>query len=198
MSGQTPRWVRQITADKKKLGMMLGLLAVGMLLWGRLLLKQVPRTAVAVPTASLAEAGQSGSLAGEFTPTIKRPLVQTLMQQDLTRDLFGWPTSHYTLAPQAGTDSSATAGVEKSGSDTADVVQDSQLIATAKGRLKLEATVPGERPRALVNGLVVFQGQSVDGWVLKEVRQRSVILELTRPRVGAGATSGSVTFELEL
>ena len=47
MQDQLRQAWRQLTADKKKLGLMVGLMAVGLLLWGRLMLKQVPQVATA-------------------------------------------------------------------------------------------------------------------------------------------------------
>ena len=54
MQEQLQRAWRQLTADKKKLGLMVGLMAVGLLLWGRLMLKQVPQVATATDGSSVA------------------------------------------------------------------------------------------------------------------------------------------------
>ena len=50
MSAGLNKAMRRLTADKKKLSILLALAGVGLLLWGRLLMQQrVPRTAMAEP-----------------------------------------------------------------------------------------------------------------------------------------------------
>ena len=51
-SAKLKAWYKALIADKKRLSMTLGLLAIGLLLWGRLLIKDLPKTAVADPTAA--------------------------------------------------------------------------------------------------------------------------------------------------
>lgn len=43
------RWSTWLLADRKRLGLMCGVLTVGLLFWGRLLLKDVPKVATAEP-----------------------------------------------------------------------------------------------------------------------------------------------------
>ena len=55
MSKVLKQTFRALTADKKKLSIVVVLLAMLLLLWGRLLLKRVPRTAVAEPETTTSD-----------------------------------------------------------------------------------------------------------------------------------------------
>ena len=52
-----------------------------------------------------------------------------------------------------------------------------EQLQTMVGRIGLQSTVMGARPAAVINGRIVQVGQTFEGLVLKEVRNRQVILE---------------------
>ncbi|MBI1335680.1 MAG: hypothetical protein GC164_01810 [Phycisphaera sp.] len=170
--------VRQLTADKKKLSMMVGLLCVGMLLWGRLLLKQVPRTALAVPkTAASAVVNPDPIDAG--SATVKRVVVDVTIPADPGRDLFAWDPTRY---PKV-LDNQAVAEAGKLGPQRTDEVREADMQAQAKKSLTLQSTVLGARPWALINGKVLLVGQEIEGFKLIEVLARGVIVEKESLRV---------------
>lgn len=47
------RWSIWLVADRRRLGLLCGLLTVGLLFWGRLLLKDVPKVATAEPATAV-------------------------------------------------------------------------------------------------------------------------------------------------
>ena len=55
----------QLLADKKKLGILTMLVLVGLLLWGRLLMTDVPRPAVAKPTKAATAKAQLEEMQAE-------------------------------------------------------------------------------------------------------------------------------------
>jgi hypothetical protein len=104
MSAQTNQFLASLTADKKKLSMMCLLLMVGLLLWGRLLLKHVPRSAIADPAVpALASAGSAPGAAGSPQPSAEdavRPVVEVDLPKAPGRDLFALDGTRYARVPQ--------------------------------------------------------------------------------------------------
>lgn len=192
MSGRMKAMVAELTADKKRLSILLGLVAVGLLLWGRLLLqREVPRTAIATPTAAKVASTGKGrsatpdSAAQEHVASL--PVVYADLASRPDRDLFAWDTSRYERDPASVRKTS-----EKSDPIPADVTTVADLVARAKARLTLQTTVLGDQPKAMINGQLLKVGQVVEGFELKEVMPRGVRLGCTTER---GET---VTVELEL
>lgn len=95
------RLIQQLTADKKKLGIMLCALALGLLLWGRLLLQGVPRTATADDQDKQAQADDSPASAPQNdTASLKKiPGVHVDLPASPGRDRFGTDPSHYKQTP---------------------------------------------------------------------------------------------------
>ena len=171
-------WLKQqkemLLQDKKKLGLIVGLLCVMLLLWGRLILKQVPRTAVAKPAPSSATVSSTPSTDALRRKVIAtdKPIVEVHLPPVSKRDLFALDMSDYPVEEPA---------VEKPKSDTVrDEVKvdavDVQLKAMV-GRIRLQSTVLGTRPCAVINGRIVQAGQIFEGMILKEVASRQVIME---------------------
>ena len=160
--------------DKKKLGLIIGLGCVMLLLWGRLILKQVPRTAVAKPAATTASASATPS-----TDVLRRkvfsadkPIVEVTLPTVSQRDLFAIDLTDYPVdEPEEKKPAKDTT---REGKEVDEV--DSQLQAMV-GRIRLQSTVMGARPCAVINGRIVEIGQSFEGLVLKEVANRQVIME---------------------
>lgn len=158
--------VRQLTADKKKLSMMIALLAVAMLMWGRLLLQRVPRTATADPVAVQA-AQANGPTTTEYRIL---PVVTIEPAPRLTRDLFALDAERYVKVAEA------TAAPAKSDPDRADEERAAEAVHEAARRLSLQSIVQGSRPRAMVNGQLLAVGQKIEGFVLVRIDQRHVLM----------------------
>lgn len=174
-------WLRQqkdlLLQDKKKLGLIVGLLCVMLLLWGRLILKQVPRTAVANPapssTASASSTPSTDALRRKVITTDK-PIVEVTLPPASKRDLFALDMTDYPVMEEPVVEKPAT---DTSRGDVNKVDEvDAQLQAMV-GRIRLQSTVLGARPCAVINGRIVQVGQSFEGLVLKEVSSRQVIME---------------------
>jgi hypothetical protein len=174
-------WLQQQKAlllqDKKKLGLIVGLVCVMLLLWGRLILKQVPRTAVATPAATASASTSSTPSTDALRRKVvnpDKPIVEVTIPPVCQRDLFAVNLSEYPLQeePQAKQEVSDT---RKNNQPQPDA-QDEQLKAMV-GRISLQSTVMGARPAAVINGQIVQVGQTFEGMVLKEVRNRQVILD---------------------
>jgi len=170
-----PAWVieawEKLTADKKKLSLMVGLLAVALLLWGRLMLKQPPRTATAEPEPAAARSGY------EDLSSFSLDTVYVDLPERLERNLFGLDPSAYENKPR----NDEEAGVEdKSSPELAD---EQERIRETASRLRLRTTILGQAPRAVINGRALAPGETIEGFVVLEIRAREVVLEREGRRI---------------
>ena len=179
-------WI-QITADRKRFGVLVGMLLVGLLLWGRIIVtSNLPRTAVATPddpgTSSSARP-RDGAASTPDKP--EAPAVTVALATAPNRDPLVISLKHFpkpTSVVQLNTDD------PKSGLEAAENEQQSEARLTEQlralvGRFKLEAVMQG-RPMAVINGKtyrlyswIPAVGNSEVRFQLVQVRHRSVILE---------------------
>ncbi len=171
MNPQVRKIVNQLTADKKKLSIMVGLLAVAMLMWGRLLLQKVPRTATAEPTAGLAVANPNGDPA--TGGVVIRPVVWIEPTTALKRDLFALDATDYPRVPNA---EEPTVRVAKSQIESVDDKLAAQAVHEAASRLTLQSIIQGSRPRVMIDGQLFAVGQTVEGFTVTRIDQRYVVL----------------------
>ena len=161
-------------AEKKKLMFLLGLGLVGLLLWGRVLIQRVPRTAVAAPTA---QASNTNPSAASSVATVadgtseERKVVNVNLPDKLPRDLFALDASRYTRVK----DDTDIRPPEKSVPQPSDVTP---RVTVGTSGLVLQATILGQHPCALINGQVVLPGQRIKGYVLRKVLPQRVIVEM--------------------
>jgi hypothetical protein len=176
---------RRLMADKRKLGMLTTLAAIGLLLWGRLLLQQVPRTATADPDAAAgAEATTlpSGSMGGggtaERATSPSRQTVAVRLHDEVARDLFRFNSIYYPPLPES---EEKDGGEAKSPADQVDesTRADAKMLEVrlAAQNLKLQSTLNGNEPRALINGVLLSPGEQIEGFVLRQVDGRKAVLE---------------------
>jgi hypothetical protein len=164
---------KKLTADKKKLSIMVSLAAVMLLLWGRLLLKEIPRTAVANPTLSpVADTFDPQAMAESKMMLAK---VEVDLPQTLSRDLFTLNLAGY-VSTQARPIVQVTA--EKSDTKPSDEKLKAQQVHQAANGLKLQTTINAKEPLALINGHLLREGDSIDGFVLIKILHRHVILKM--------------------
>jgi hypothetical protein len=167
--------VNLLMQDKKKFALIAGLGCVMLLLWGRLILKQVPRTAVADPApTSVASASSSPSTDAlrRKVIAVNKPIVEVKLPTVSKRDLFAVDLTSYPTDEVAPTERTSDKPKE-----TVVVDEVEQQLQAMVGRIQLQSTVLGARPCAVINGQIVQVGQSYEGLVLKEVQNRLVILE---------------------
>jgi hypothetical protein len=159
-----------LLADRKKLSIMASLLAVALLLWGRVLLKRVPRTAVASPPAAAAVEGSPRDANREESINHINKTVYVDLASVLSRDLFAIDSSRFAQIPLSPVDSITQ---EKSRPQSADEQGMAQVVSS----LRLQSTVLGPQPRAVIDGVSVTAGQEFKGFLIKEIQQRQVIVE---------------------
>lgn len=176
------KWIvktkKQLLADKKKTGAMLALLAIGLLLWGRLLLKDVPKTATAVPKR------EASSSADDAIEIVRDPTPRVVVDwpEKLPRDLFAVDASRYRRTVKQDTD-----GVEeKSPRSLTDKDRKNEALRRRGQGLTLQSVTTGGEPRAMINGRLMKIGQRVDGFELLEIHERSVVLQMRDVKLRLG------------
>jgi len=162
----------ELSSEKKKLVAMVALFMFGMLLWGRLLIKQVPKTAVADPPVATVVASETPGKG----PAAKK-VVRVSLPDKLSRDLFV-PVG-YSAGTRKKNDDPVIAPVEKSVPLPADDNHRTQDVLTkAAEKLTLQSTIQGDQPQAVINGQRVRVGQMIEGFELLEIKPRQVILRM--------------------
>ena len=175
MKRKLNRMWRQVTADKKKFGILCTMMAVGLLLWGRLiLLEDVPKIATADPNAQQQNAADQNQPEGQATaekaPVLPPlPVVQASLSEDLTLNLFAFRHNRYKPLPS---DESDGTGVQSS--HTADDKEERkrELVEMARG-LRLQSVIQGKSPAIVINGEVLRVGDSIEGFELVSFNDRS-------------------------
>jgi len=142
------------------------------LLWGRLLLKQMPRTAQAVPDHDALVLAAERAMTTEPIEFDDREVVYVDLPSSLKRDLFALNARFY-RARQV--DEPEPQSEEKFNNQRPDDL--SGAIDRAKAELVLQATLLGDEPKALINGQMLRVGQTIRGFKLTNVRQHEVTLE---------------------
>lgn len=178
MKKKLNRMWRQATADKKKFGILVTVMAVGLLLWGRLiLLEDVPKIATANDPNAPAQALQTtdgqaqqhmdGSLA---LPTL--PSVEVTLSEDLPLNLFAFRHNRYKPLP---IEDSVNNGVQSTGN--ADDDRKRELVEMARS-LRLQSVIQGKSPAIVINGEVLRVGDSIEGFEVVSFNEQSA--KLTR------------------
>lgn len=168
---------QQLLADKRKLGLIMALMLVGLLLWGRLLLKNVPRTAVAVPDNAVAQQAPGPDSGAEALSHPLRPVVRIADFGPVTRDLFKFDPVFY---PSISGSSVDMGSAGKSGDDPTDEQQQQMArelaVRALASALTLQTTMLGDPNRAMINGELLEEGQVIQGFSLRKVDLRRVTL----------------------
>jgi hypothetical protein len=172
MSDTFQRLIKQATADKKKLTLMVALMAVMLLLWGRLLLKQAPRTAVADPAATQQTEQTETSQPAQPAQAVFRETLRIDLPSVVRRDLFLFDKDRY---PRVALDTSGTT-TEKSGRETPEVSRQIEEIRQWVDSLVLQGAVLGNPPRAMINNRVYRLGEKLNGFEIVKVEARQVVL----------------------
>jgi len=153
-------WI-QLTADRKRFAALCAVVALGMLLWARLILvSKLPRTAVADDPAAAPAAAEAPTTGEPADGSAKRdsdkaalPPIPVHLARLVTRDPFiinpdFFPRPTLSPAIDDGADKSAAQPVEDA--EAAEARRLAQLQALAD-RLRLEAVMRGS-PMAVING----------------------------------------------
>lgn len=168
--------------DKKQAGMIVGLAAVGLLLWGRLLLKQVPQTASADGKPQWlveVEAETHDPHAGKSVVSLTRP-------DKPDRNPFLLDPNQYKRA--------LSEADELNGAKLVEELTDEQrrmAVVDAAAELRLQSITLGDVPAAFINGRLIRVGRSIEGFVLVSCDERSAVLEKhgIKVRLGMGSSN---------
>ena len=167
MSTSLRQLIRKLGSDKKKLSLAVMLSAMLLLLWGRLLLKQVPRTALADPESTIAAAQGVTRVIGRLMPTVHLDLPRTL-----ERDMFGFDASGYRriVAVQEPVTEA------KSPPESPDNESEMEALGKWARGLEFQAAILGDEPTAMINDRPYRVGDRIGDFVVTEVRSRRVVL----------------------
>ena len=153
----------RVTADKRKLTVILVLALIGAVLWGRLLLSGGPDSASAESAAGSAIKAlpqppfdQPADVEGP-----DEPAVRVALPDQLPRDLFAG-------GPEPPAKANFSEKPDKSASDPADAIRAEAF--------NLQSVMQGSHPRAMINGQVVAEGERILGFALVKVAERQVVL----------------------
>lgn len=178
MKKKINRLWRQATADKKKFGLLVTMLAVGLLLWGRLiLLEEVPKHATAddpnAPVQAEDAAEPTANESDDSLPVLP-PLeqVEVTLSEDLPLNLFAFRHNRYKPLPSDESD-----GNRSQLTGSTDDERKQELVELARS-LRLQSVIQGESPAIVINGEVLRVGDSIEGFELVSFNQRSA--KLTR------------------
>ena len=170
MNKKLNRFWRQMTADKKRFGVMCACLAAGLLLWGRLiLLEKVPRIATADPE----QTEQAQPATTRQVPD--RPTVALGLPDTLALDLFELRPNRY----KPINDPTLGEGEVQEDEGPTDEWLQREALKDAARAMTLDGVVRGEPSFAIINGVRVYVGGRIDGFVLTGLSQQERKARLT-------------------
>ena len=167
------KMVRQLAANKTRLSLVIVLVVLTLLMWGRLMLKKLPRNVIARPAAAAASpAGATPSLT--VVPSTRDDTVYVDLPDRLGRDLFDLDVQAYRRVPEP-------VEVPARGGKSLFELADDRLTVAGRVRaaardLVLQTTVLGDQPRAMISGEFLEVGQRINGLELRKVTDREVVL----------------------
>ncbi|MEM6459755.1 MAG: hypothetical protein AAF710_10235 [Planctomycetota bacterium] len=164
-----------IRADGKRAAAAALLLTAGMLLWGRLLLKQVPQTASADDKPAWLMEVEAEA---EARPAEARAVVEADRPGPLGRDPFLLDPKRYR---RALSEEEVVSGAKLPAAMSDEAKR--MAVAEAAAELRLQSVTLGEVPAAFINGRLVRLGGTIEGFTLTACDERSAVLERHGVRV---------------
>jgi hypothetical protein len=193
-------WI-QVTADRKRFGMLVGVVVVGVLLWARIIVvSQPPRRAVAADdTPSLASVDRGGGDQGsrEGSGIEPQQAVEIELDRELVRDPF---LINPTLFPRPILDDGSSTVTPKSSESSVEDAQREaeqrrEALAKQADRMRLGAVMRSAQ-LAVINNETYRVGDALtvqggkDTFTLVQVDDRSVIVECQGERFEIRIPSG--------
>lgn len=166
-------YIAELKASPLKATMVAVLAVTGLLLWGRLILKEVPRTAAAVDELTLAqweEMRSGGPSAARLKSAAGR--IHLTEPGPLSRNLFALDPSRYRRTADVA---NGEDGEKYAPGSTEEEVRAAVLSAAAG--LEFTSVIEGEEPVVIINRKLLHPGDTVDGFTVLRLNARSVILE---------------------
>ncbi|MEM9251383.1 MAG: hypothetical protein AAGB29_03445 [Planctomycetota bacterium] len=164
----------EIKADRRKAIALSSVLVLGLLLWGRLLIRDdVPRVATATPEQIAATTTPPSAAPPTVADAADRPDVNVRVPAGSPRNLFAFDPSPYRPTPNAGLGQRPT----KLPTEETDELTRKQLVVREARQLSLQSVVNnGVTNQALIDGRLVGVGEHIDGFEVVSVQERSVVL----------------------
>lgn len=170
----------QLMADKKQLGILLTLAVVGLLLWGRMALQSVPKTAMADDPAKSGKAKASSVVKPDDT---RREVVKLALYDVMDRNVFWVNPAFYPKIekPDKGKGDPAVAkppvNPDRPPSDEELARARRLAIQEEAESLVLQSTILGSRPRAFINNTLLGAGETIEGFRVVKIDLRKVSLQ---------------------
>lgn len=168
-------WVN-ITSDKKKFIFMCCLILMGLLLWARLLiLGDVPRAGYAQPGVNDVTAANAAEHEDETLQNVQTVYIN--LTDSLARDIFSL-SSEYKDRMEQSTQTNkleAKSVIDKPDPFKDQIARQEQIMAEAD-KLQLESIMFGKSKLAVINGEVVEIGGQIQGFILTNILDNSVII----------------------
>jgi hypothetical protein len=173
--------VRQALArDPKRTAIMTGLGLVMLALWGRMLLSGPASATASLIRRSVLSVGES--INPSRSPTVSTPVLEWLgkPKEPVSRNLFAMHLDYYAKAiEQKPATDLATDPVSLS--DESDEQRERQILIenlqTQASKLKLQSTMMGGTPQALINGQLVKTGDVIAGFTVDKIQARCVQIQ---------------------
>jgi len=169
-----PRWFKTIHKNGLKGYLSSGLVVVMLLMWGRLLLKEVPRVSTAEPTSSI----QSDANAQDSLKTSGTKLEQVFLTEIplSERDPFDFDPSPYNRTQLPVFQDVGLRHSNKSPDSDAVVVD----LRRALARLNIQSIVSGNPPRVMIDGRVLKPGDSIEGFKIANINYANRTVDFER------------------
>lgn len=167
----------QITGEKRKLGILVVLLVLALLLWGRLLIPSGPQQATGQHPNTVQEDPSPDGEAEQSQPLPEPPspeVVRVSLRERVERDPFRIRRDMY-----EPTEASQADQPEKPAPDAEQrerMHQQRRTVRAEAERLNLQSTLIAREPQAIINGRPLTPGQTIRGFQLIEVRSRQARL----------------------
>jgi hypothetical protein len=159
---------------------------VGLLLWARLmLLENVTRSGYAQPDSVKSDGAGGAGSADSSRSHVERRTLYVDVPETLTRNLFAAPQGMFPQTTQAVVPKSDEPKYE---TDTPEETvetprQRAERIRKDAGMLTLESVLLGRTPVAVINGRMLKTGDTIKGFSIEEIRERSVLVRQEDVRV---------------
>jgi len=170
----------QLLADKKQLGILATLAVVGLLLWGRMALQDVPKTAMADPAKTAA--GTKAKSAAKKQDDTRREVVEIALYDAMDRNVFWVNPELYPRIEKphkSKGDPVVTPPVNPNKPPSDEEVARAHRLAVQQEAesLVLQSTILGSRPRAFINNTLLGAGETIDGFRVVKIDLRKVSLQ---------------------
>ncbi len=169
MSPRIRRLVQNQVSGNRKLGVIVALTAISLLLWGRLMLKNVPRTV----SANWGQPLQADNIISgcDYGKGVFLDIPHIPGQVEY--GLFKFVPKSYKQTLKVKDES----GEAKNTDPVVDGHLRSLAVIEAAQELRLNKVAMGTKPHAMINGLLVMPGQNIEDFTLVRILDQAVVLK---------------------